>query len=705
MRATCTTSPSPRRRRITGRSNRRADPSPARPPAAPRPSRRGHWLAAAGLAALVLLAYANSFGAGLVFDNKVLIAGDPRLEAITAEHLGQIFGRSYWWPYADTSLYRPLTTLSYLANYSLLGNQDRPFGYHAVNLLLHLANATMLFALGWRLLGRMRLAFFAAALWALHPLNTEAVTNIVGRADLLAASGVIAAIHALLRARDATGAARIIWLAVLAAASAVAVGSKESGVIVIGVVVMYDLLWRQGRPFARLAPQWFAVALPVAIWLVLRSTALGGISRGEFPFVDNPIRDLPFWLGRLTALDVATRYLRLAVWPAQLSADYSFQQIPLATGTPGDWLVLLLVPLGLAAGVALFRRQRSAFFLLASSAMAFLPVSNLLFATGTIMAERLVYLPLALLLPVVVLGLFEAGRAIRMPQVAPVLLAVAVAALGVRTFARNTVWTDELTLWTATADSAPRSFKSHGALAEAMYDADPTHANLDRVIAEKEISLSLLEASPVPAELSKPYREAATYYLERAEWLRSRGASDPEVTAAYTRAAALAERYLALLAERPERPADRNEGELLLATAYERLNRSDLAIDTARQVERRDPFNPAVYRASSSALTIAGRQDEAAVVLMTGFMLTGRTELRAGLIDLYRIGLDEQGCAVTEGAAGVTLNVACDIVRRHLCAAAVAAAAIQRDAGRADLAAQVEASTGTDCESTSGARR
>ena len=88
-------------------------------------------------------------------------------------------------------LYRPVTTFSYLLNYSVFGNADRPAGYHVVNWLLHTANVWLVFGLAVRIGRRFWPAAFAAALWAVHPLGTEAVTNIVGRADLLAAFGVL----------------------------------------------------------------------------------------------------------------------------------------------------------------------------------------------------------------------------------------------------------------------------------------------------------------------------------------------------------------------------------------------------------------------------------------------------------------------------------------------------------------------------------
>jgi hypothetical protein len=567
---------------------------------------------------------------------------------------------------------------------------------------------SILFALVLRIGRRFWPAVFSAALWAVHPLGTEAVSNIVGRADLLAAGGVLGALYAYVRASASTGRERACWIAGVAAASTIAAFSKESGVTVVGVIVLYDVLWPNRRTIASRLLSWSAAAVPVALYLVQRNVVLSAVASLPVPFVDNPIAGASFWSARLTALTVAARYLGLLAWPARLSADYSFPQIPIASGSAGDWIAYATMAGLLLLAVWLFRVQRAGFFCIAAAAVTFLPVSNLLFSTGTIMAERLAYLPSAFVLPCVVIGVYALEQRTRLRVLAPAVLGLMIAALGIRTFARNQVWHDELTLWTATAQASPRSFKSHASLAEALYNADPARNNFARVIAEKERSLALLDGVPNPAALSKPFREAATYYLEYGDWLHTHPSTPDAVIAAYRRSAALSERYLALLDLEPASSTDRTEAELLLSTARERLHEGDKAAEAAGRALAGDPFNPMTYRTSAAALLSAQHADDAAVALMTGFMLTGNTELRGALIDLYRGGLDTRGCAVTSGPSGAVLNVSCAIVRRHLCAATIAASRTQRQAGRPDLAEQVEQSTRDSCanptEATPAAR-
>ena len=173
---------------------------------------------------LALLAYANSFHAGFVFDNRHILLEDERLQAVSLDNLQSILTTEYWWPQQGQGLYRPFTTLTYWLNYSVLGNADHPLGYHVVNALLHLINTLLVYALARRLTSSRteshRLACFAAGLFAVHCLATEAVTNIVGRADLLAALSVLGGLMVYIRSAEKTGSPRahgLIGLAVLAA--------------------------------------------------------------------------------------------------------------------------------------------------------------------------------------------------------------------------------------------------------------------------------------------------------------------------------------------------------------------------------------------------------------------------------------------------------------------------------------------------------
>src|SRR5580658_5045252 len=201
------------------------------------------WLAACVLTIVALLAWRNSVESGFVFDNKTLLLEDDRIQKVTPENVALILHHTYWWPNEESGLYRPITTLSYLFNYAILGNADRPAGYHWINLLLHIGNVLLVFALARRLLTDFWPSFLAASVWAVHPVLTESVTNIVGRADLLAGMTVMGGLLMYLRSTEAAGWRRAGWLAGLTVATAVGVFCKESAVTVAGVAALYELTW------------------------------------------------------------------------------------------------------------------------------------------------------------------------------------------------------------------------------------------------------------------------------------------------------------------------------------------------------------------------------------------------------------------------------------------------------------------------------
>jgi len=184
---------------------------------------------------LTLAGYSNSFHGDFTLDSTRLLRLDNRIHQVTARNVDQILHHTYWWPYGETGLYRPLSTLSYMFNYAVLGNAERSTGYHWTNFMLHLGNVLLVYALSLRLMGTRVRAFAVAALWSVHPVLTESVTYIVGRPELLAGAGVLGGFLLYLVATETSGLRRWAALGGAAAAAAIGVSSKESAVAVAGV--------------------------------------------------------------------------------------------------------------------------------------------------------------------------------------------------------------------------------------------------------------------------------------------------------------------------------------------------------------------------------------------------------------------------------------------------------------------------------------
>lgn len=260
---------------------------------------------------VVLLAYANSFTTGFALDNKFIILEDPRLRTFsfatpqeaeqTRQNLRLIFTQDYWWPKAVSGLYRPLTTLSYWLNYAVFGNQNQPAGYHWFNFFIHWINACLVYFVVLALMNNVWPALFVACLFAVHPVNVESVTNIVGRGDLLAGLAVLGgflfylrsvrgspdtrpvgwmdsllsvfylvasvaltwklrdfglsawgvtgvllglAVVGLVIAGISGGWQRVPWLAGMMVVLTFGVFAKENSVVLVGVVALYDFTYR-----------------------------------------------------------------------------------------------------------------------------------------------------------------------------------------------------------------------------------------------------------------------------------------------------------------------------------------------------------------------------------------------------------------------------------------------------------------------------
>jgi tetratricopeptide (TPR) repeat protein len=668
-------------------------------PRGPGPHLR-QWLAVLALCAVTLLAYSNSFSAGFTFDNKGLLLQDPRIREATPQNIGLILHKTYWWPYGESGLYRPITTLTYLFNYSILGNGDQPAGYHWINFLLHTGNVLLVYALALRLMRKLWPAVFVAAVWAVHPVLTESATNMVGRADLLAGMSLLSGFWMYLKSAETQGRRRWAWLAGLMAVTTVGVFSKESAVTVLGVIALYELTWWKERRRGRALLLGCLAVWPAleAMWYV-RTAVFAKLLTPEFPFWDNPLAGAGFWTAKLTAIKVIARYLGLLVWPAHLSCDYSYAQIPLATGSPQDWLAWAVVALVAAAALLMFRFNRPVFFVAGLAFVTFLPTSNLLFPIGTIMAERFLYLPSIALAVCVVLALYAIGRRTGATRLAPIALCLIVAAFTARTWARNSDWRDDLSLMTAAAEISPHSYKSHRALAAALYDSDATHANIDRAIAEAEKSLAILDSVPDWRNNAEAYRQASSYYITKGDLL----AATPESSRAYQKALDLLLRSKTIVTATYEHLATKQTDQSKLADLERsisdtrlRLKDPSKALEAADTALELDPLNAQTYRQLSTSFLANGRADEAAVALVEGTIVTSDLSLRQDLLSLYRQGLDSKGCATVPGPNGPAFNPSCAIVRQHTCTAVAATIPLYLRIGRRDLAQQLKDSASRD---------
>ena len=658
-------------------------------------------MALALLCFIALLAYSNSFSSGFVFDNQMMLR-DPRINAATSANLRLIFTRDYWYASTGTALYRPLATLSYLFNYAVLGNGTNPAGWHWVNLALHCLNLGLVYALALILLKDAIPASAMAAIWAVHPVLTEPVTNIIGRTDLLAAGGVLAGLLCHVRAPSASGWRRAAWLSGLALAAAIGISSKESAVILPALMALYDIAFRSGRPLQKVAPGYLVVLAPFAGYFYARSAVLATLPVMRITYTDNPLTEAGFWTARLTALGVIGKYLWLLVWPASLSCDYSYRQAPLFAwkfASWGDWQTLVACTAcacAVAVAVVGWRRQRPLFFLVAFFFLTLAPTSNLAVMTGTIMAERFLYLPSVAFAGCLVVAGFELSRRLRPPQLGFAALGLIVFLFACRTFARNSDWLDDATLFASAVEAAPASYKAHMGLATAL--SQPVGPRTDDAIREIDKALAILRTLPEEKQNPLAYIDAGAYYGQKGELVAVRKpdgslAATPASNYWYHKAldALLEARRIESITAAPihakdvassrtVKPPRWHELYLALAAIYLRLDRPREAADSAEAGVRVWPA-PEFFQVMSSAYTDLGDPHRAALALLEALTIDpSNSRFAAQLAEIYRK-IDPQGCSIRQERGTASLNTACPPVHADLCTAARNVVTIYREVG------------------------
>jgi len=415
----------------------------------PRPSRAA-WVL---IAVLAVVPHLNALHADFTFDDIGVVRDNPAVRVHPAVSL-------FRYVYQPGSLYRPLTMLTYVAITRVDGGE--PATHHIVNLALHVGVSLAVFALGVLVLGSTAAAGAAALLFAAHPIHTEAVTGIVGRAELLAAFGILLALLAFARSLRSPAGRRWPWSALSLAAFAAALLAKESAATGLGLLAVLHWWLDRRAPLRRRVTALAPYGLAVGAYLALRLGVVGSLGLPEPPTVlDNPLASVDALTRLRTAVVVLGDYVGLLLLPAHLSADYSYNQIPVVLSwTDPRFLFAAALLVGLAA--SLLAAARSAPVLVVAALFTVVPLAltaNLLFPIGTIKAERLLYLPsvgwcLAC-------GWLAAVALRRWPIIAAVALVAVLGAYGLRTWIRNADWRDEAALFAATVAAAPESAKAH----------------------------------------------------------------------------------------------------------------------------------------------------------------------------------------------------------------------------------------------------
>ncbi len=629
----------------------------------------------------MILAWSNSFTAPFEFDDHTSI-----IDNASIRHLW-----SFGWlrPPAtagETVSGRPVLNFTLAVNYALGGLDVR--GYHLVNMLLHAAAALTLFGIVCRTAGRTKppaeppspirlgetprptsitgpgLALAVALLWALHPLQTAAVTYVIQRAEVLAALFLLLTLYCFVRGARAE--ASRPWFTLAFVSCLLGMGTKETMAAAPLIVLLYDRAFLSGSFRAAWQARGRMHLALMATWLLLAVLLAANHDRGGSAGLGAAISP---WAYFLTQCDAIVHYLALACWPGSQVFDYGIATV--AGFGAVWWQFLFLAGLGTVTLWLLGRNRPlgfvgACFFLLLGPSSSIVPV-----ATQT-MAEHRVYLALATVILLVALLLKSVLRRANAPAYAGVVLAVVAAlALGAATFARNQVYGSDLTLWQDTVQKRPDNPRAHHNLGTALLHAGRT----DEAVAEFQRTIAL------QPEHAFAHFSLGTIALGRRQWAGAAAqfeaalAADPHYVAARIdygqaltqlgRTAEAVAQYQAALADEPNaNDARTNLASLLmgqgrtaeatamlrdvvaaapeLAEAHFHLGRALEATDAAaaeaefREAVRLKPAFAPGYLALGNLLARRGAATEAETAYREALRLDpGSTEAHYGLGNLY----------------------------------------------------------------------
>ncbi len=404
---------------------------------------RGRVLAAVLLVAAAAV-YLGSLGGGFVWDDDAVIRQNLGRSGVS---IGAIFlERDTALPESMSPYYRPLTYLSFYLDSRLWG--ANPAGYHAENLMLHMAAVLLLFLLLRRASGDERAAFFTALLFAVHPAGVEPVSFLAGgRNTLLCAVLMLGSAYAFQRMERGSGFRKC------AAPGSLLYGlsliSKESG----GALLLFVPWWLWRRRHAKEALiAAGGLALVTAAYLALRTNALGFLLTGGRGATSPAL-----------VLRSLYEYFRLFFWPVRLNAFYRIGQGP-------EYLKWAVAVIG-AGGLLWLALRRPAgdgqaqaplYWGAAWAVLGFLPVINIVPIPSAPVAERYMYIPLMGLCSIAGYALAGAGR--RWPRTGTALALLIALALAGRTALRVPAWHDNLSLGRSMVQSDPQSGTAHGFL-------------------------------------------------------------------------------------------------------------------------------------------------------------------------------------------------------------------------------------------------
>lgn len=519
---------------------------------------------------------------------------------------------------------RPVTQLTFAINYAVDG--FHPWGYHMVNLLIHLLNVVLVYIF-MRLTVRLALgdeqnswiALFVTALFAFHPVQTNAVTYIVQRAETLASVFYTASLLLLMRFALSSGLKSSVSVALAMPAFVLGWGNKEIIATAPVMFIIYAAFFFDRQTFRKsavMALPFIAAVIAAGVFVLMKYSA-----GGDAGFGVTQIKPHEYFF---TQARVLMTYMRLIVFPSDLNLDYDFEVARALSDSRVVFSLLFVAVLAALSFAAIWYRGRHQgpiklmgfgflwFLILLLPTSSFIPLKDVIF-------EHRIYLAMTGIALSVSAGLHLLRKSVKkkVPDAAVILLVAVVMVFGFLTYQRNLLWSDSVALWEDVARKSPQKARVRLNLGMAYF-----HAGLpDRALSEfaEGLRLSLPESETreqIIINIGGIYSDAgrceeAVQLYEKAliDYPNSPGMlvnlSSCQITLGKPAEAAL---YAELaLHRKPDFPLARN----ILGSAYLHLGRCEEALDQFRGIAHISAEEPGILWNTALSLICLGRTDEA----------------------------------------------------------------------------------------------
>lgn len=442
-------------------------------------NRQRIWIAACLITTAGIVAYWNSFDGVFLYDDFGSIAENQHIRKLWPLSEAMSFPL---WQTGATVDGRPVLSLSFALNYAVFGPE--PWGYHLVNLSIHIIAGLLLFDMVRRTLELVRtndrdsghnswLAMAVSLIWVVHPIHPQSVTYVVQRAEVLMGMLFLLTVYSAIRSFTVkSNGLRTFWYTTSVVACAVGIGVKEVIAVAPIVVLLYDYVFiSQGHAKStwRRRPGFYAALL--SPWLILAI-----LMWSRFPDVSKDFTDRSPWRYAMTQCGVILHYLQLSIWPSPLVLSYGW---PMAERV-GEVIIsgIIVAVLVASSAWAVYRRHwigfvGAWFFLILGPSSSFAALAQNAF-------QHRMYLSLAGVVTLLVLladyflrqQLGERLSRNTFATIGCTLLAVVVGTFTLMTLERNEDYHNRIAFWQDNIRKRPQSFVAENNLGTALMAAD-----------------------------------------------------------------------------------------------------------------------------------------------------------------------------------------------------------------------------------------